>query len=105
MKATEQLKLQEGYSSEEKNQINLVSFKRHEIKDTPFDIIEKDDVFTIVIGDQIVSDEKFVELKKAKNHIAKKPWKLITVTNMILTERYLKIKMNEEIKNQSNSNS
>ena len=90
MKSTELLKQQDASNSKEESTSSLPYFERHEVKDTPFDLIETEKGVIIVMGNQQVSKEVFKTTKDAAAYIRRKPWELI----LIATAEYIN-KLNE----------
>ena len=79
-------------------------FKIHEIKETPFNIIEMEDKYKIVIGNEIVSEE-YNNLEEAKKEIDEKPWWLLVATSYIIGQKINKFKNEmQEIENQTQNN-
>ena len=72
MKATELLAQQGASNSKEESTNNLPYFERHEVKDTPFDLIETEKGIVIVMGNQQVCKEVFKTTKDARAYIRKK---------------------------------
>lgn len=62
--------------------------KAHEVKDTPFTIVEHTDEkgtkCHIAVGNQFVSNKKFETVEQAKKYIAKKPYELIFATCIVI---------------------
>lgn len=90
MKATDLLTQQGASNSKEESTSSLPYFNRHEVKDTPFDLIETEKGIIIVMGNQQVCKEVFKTTKEAGTYITKKPWELILIT----TAEYIN-KLNE----------
>ena len=67
-------------------------FKIHEVEQTPFNILEKDKKFKIILGNEIISPD-YETLEKATKQIQTKPWWLIVATTHIISG---KIKQFEE---------
>lgn len=67
-------------------------FKIHEIQETPFNVLEKEKKFKIILGNEIISPD-YDTLKEAQEEIEKKPWWLIVATTHIISG---KIKQFEE---------
>lgn len=62
--------------------------KAHEVKDTPFTIVEHTDeqgtTCHIAVGNQFVSNHQFETVEQAKKYIAKKPYELIFATCIVI---------------------
>lgn len=62
--------------------------KAHEVKDTPFTIVEHTDekgtTCHIAVGNQFVSNQQFETVEQAKKYIAKKPYELIFATCIVI---------------------
>lgn len=62
--------------------------KTHEVKDTPFTIVEHTDekgtTCHIAVGNQFVSNEQFETVEQANKYIAKKPYELIFATCIVI---------------------
>ena len=67
-------------------------FKVHVLNDAPFSIIEKDDEFKIVLGNEIVSSKVFDSLDSAKSYLDGYCWDVIFSAIYSLVRNYNKIK-------------
>ena len=67
-------------------------FKVHEVEQTPFNVLEKEERFKIILGNEIISPA-YDTLEEAKKQIETKPWWLIITTTYIISG---KIKQFEE---------
>nr|QJB19734.1 MAG: hypothetical protein [Microvirus sp.] len=70
-------------------------FKIHEIENTPFNVLEKENKFKIILGNEIISPD-YETLKQAENEIEKKPWWLIIATTHIVCEKIKEFKEKQE---------
>ena len=61
-------------------------FKIHEIERTPFNVLEKDEKFKIILGNEIISPD-YKTLEEAENEIEQKPWWLIIATTHIISRK------------------
>ena len=52
-----------------------------------FTIVEHDGEFMIAIGNQIISKEKFNDLKHAKAYIDRKPWEMILNATAVMINK------------------
>lgn len=67
-------------------------FKVHEVEKTPFNVLEKENKFKIILGNEIISQD-YDTLEEALEEIETKPWWLIVATTHIISK---KIKLFEE---------
>ena len=61
------------------------------VEDTPFTIVSSSKGHDIVIGNQIVSDKRFNTMVEALDYINSKPYMLIAIMNLVLTEKTFKL--------------
>ena len=61
------------------------------VEDTPFTIVSSKKGHEIVIGNQIVSDKSFNTMVEALDYINSKPYMLIAVMNLVITEKTFKL--------------
>lgn len=70
-------------------------FKVHEVEQTPFNILEKNEKYKIILGNEIISQD-YETLEEAKEEIEKKPWWLIVATTHIISEKIKKFEEEQE---------
>lgn len=70
-------------------------FKVHKCANSPFGILEKDDEFKIILGNEIVSSEVFESFEDANNYISGYCWDVIFSAIYSLVKNFDKIKEHE----------
>ena len=70
-------------------------FKIHEVEQTPFNVLEKEEKFKIILGNEIISPE-YETLEEAKKEIETKPWWLIVATTHIISGKIKKFEEEQE---------
>lgn len=88
-----QLEQQTSSNLETENNKNyLTEFK--EVKDTPFTLVKREDVWVIAMGDKIVSDKQFKTSIEGIKYINTKPYSLIIVATAVYIDKINEIKNN-----------
>ena len=70
-------------------------FKVHEVEQTPFNVLEKEEKFKIILGNEIISPD-YDTLEEAKKQIETKPWWLIIATTYIISGKLKKFEEEEK---------
>ena len=71
-------------------------FKVHKCENSPFGILEKDNEFKIILGNEIVSSEVFESFEDANNYISDYCWDVIFSAIYSLVKNFDKIKEEHE---------
>lgn len=77
------------------------------IGNTPFRTYgDEENGYSLLIGDSIVSEKTFSTREEAKKYVQKKEWDLLSVTILVLIEKYISMggmreKIENDIKKQS----
>lgn len=87
MKTTELLQSQTGADTQgnEKSTFDNVN-KFQTVENTPFALIEINEKWGIVMGNQMVSDQYFDSTEEAERFIESKPWSLILVAALTFVD-------------------
>lgn len=66
--------------------------KVHTMGNTPFRAYGDDENgYTLLIGDCIVSEKNFPTIEAVEKELKKKDWSLISITVMVLVEKYIQM--------------
>lgn len=100
MKATDLLQSQTSADTQgsEKSTFDNVN-KFQTVENTPFALIEINEKWGIVMGNQMVSDQYFDTTEEAKRFIESKPWSLILVSALTFVDGAYQYKKDLESKN------
>lgn len=79
-------------SEKQDNNTSKSLFNVHKLDDSPFSIIEKDNEFKIVLGNEIVSNTVFDSLEEATRYLSGYCWDVIFSAIYSLIKNYNKIK-------------
>ncbi|AXH74378.1 MAG: hypothetical protein [Microviridae sp.] len=72
-----------------KNEKSL--FEVHESRTEPFRIVEKDEEFTILMGENIISTKRFESLENAESYIESKPYDIILNSSLLYCRMGLRL--------------
>ena len=67
---------------------NVETTQVHTMENCPIAILEKNETFQIIIGNNIVSDKVFRNLEDAKKYVSKKPWEILTALMCFIVESF-----------------
>lgn len=77
-------------STENKQQSNGKLIDYHEVENTPFTVVKKEDgKCIIVLGSQQVSSRVFDSKDQAIIYIEQKPWELILIASSVFTNKVI----------------
>lgn len=82
---------QNKQNSSNKNTNNEEERKFTNVEETPFTIVSSNKGHEIVIGNQIVCEKTFNTMVEALDYINSKPYMLIAIMNLVLTEKTFKL--------------
>lgn len=69
--------------------------QQEQYKNTPFTMVKLGETWSIVVGNQVASSEKFKTKKAAAEYIESKPWELILITQAIILNKWTETQKNQ----------